>query len=163
MPAVGYFFISIATLLLGYFVYSRVIEKLFGADHDRLTPACTLADGVDYVSMPTWKTFLIQLLNIAGVGPVFGPILGALYGPAALLWIVLGSIFAGAVHDYLSGMMSLRYYGKSLPDVVGYTLGNTFKQIMRAFSLLLVVLLVCWCRLYRRKIKPNIARNGAAA
>ena len=140
MPAVGYFFISIATLLLGYFVYSRVIEKLFGADHDRLTPACTLADGVDYVSMPTWKTFLIQLLNIAGVGPVFGPILGALYGPAALLWIVLGSIFAGAVHDYLSGMMSLRYYGKSLPDVVGYTLGNTFKQIMRAFSLLLVVL-----------------------
>ncbi len=140
MPAVSYFLLSVAALLAGYFIYSRVIEKCFGADHGRLTPACTLADGVDYVSMPPWKVFLIQLLNIAGVGPVFGPILGALYGPAALLWIVFGSIFAGAVHDYLSGMMSLRYYGKSLPDVVGYTLGNGFKHFMRGFALLLVVL-----------------------
>lgn len=140
MPAVSYFLISVAALVLGYFIYGKVIERMFGADTTRATPACTMADGVDYVSMPTWKVFLIQLLNIAGVGPVFGPIMGALYGPAALLWIVLGSIFAGAVHDYLSGMMSVRYNGKSLPDVVGYALGNGMKQFMRGFSLLLVVL-----------------------
>ncbi|MDR1359367.1 MAG: carbon starvation protein A, partial [Deltaproteobacteria bacterium] len=140
MPAMFYFLLSVAALVLGYVVYSRVIEKLFGVKEDRPTPAHSMADGVDYITMPTWKVFLIQLLNIAGVGPVFGPIMGALYGPAALLWIVLGSIFAGAVHDYFSGMMSVRYQGKSLPDVVGYTLGNGFKQFMRAFSLLLVVL-----------------------
>lgn len=90
--------------------------------------------------MPTYKVFLIQLLNIAGVGPVFGPIMGALYGPTALLWIVLGSIFAGGVHDYFSGMLSERYLGKSTPDVVGYTLGNIFKQIMRAFAIVLLIL-----------------------
>jgi carbon starvation protein CstA len=99
-----------------------------------------MTDGVDYVKLPAWKIFLIQLLNIAGVGPVFGPILGALYGPAALVWIVLGTLFAGAVHDYFSGMMSLRYGGKSIPDVIGYTLGNGFKQFMRVFSLVLLVL-----------------------
>jgi carbon starvation protein CstA len=140
MPAVFYFLLSVVALFLGYAVYSRVVENLFGAKTDRPTPATTMADGVDYITMPTWKVFLIQLLNIAGVGPVFGPIMGALYGPAALLWIVLGSIFAGAVHDYFSGMMSVRYQGKSLPDVVGFTLGNGFKQFMRAFALLLVTL-----------------------
>ncbi|MDR2162170.1 MAG: carbon starvation protein A [Desulfovibrio sp.] len=140
MPTVFYFLLSVAALILGYFVYSRIIEKIFGAKEERLTPAHSMNDGVDYMAMPTWKVFLIQLLNIAGVGPVFGPIMGALYGPAALLWVVLGSIFAGAVHDYFSGMMSIRYHGKSLPDVVGYTLGNGFKQFMRAFSLLLLVL-----------------------
>jgi carbon starvation protein CstA len=140
MPNVVYFLLALAALLLGFFVYSRVIEGLFGANYDRPTPAHTMADGVDYVVLPRWKIFMIQLLNIAGVGPVFGPILGALYGPSALLWIVIGSIVAGGVHDYFSGMMSIRYRGTSLPDVVGYTLGNGFKQFMRGFSIVLLVL-----------------------
>lgn len=121
-------------------VYSRVVEKLFGVNTGRATPAETMADGVDYVKMPPAKIFLIQLLNIAGVGPVFGPIMGALYGPAALLWIVIGAIIAGGVHDYFSGMLSVRYNGKSIPDVVGYTLGFGFKQFMRGFSIILLLL-----------------------
>jgi carbon starvation protein CstA len=140
MPNVMYFFLALAALIVGYMVYGRVIERLFGPRPDRPTPAIAMADGVDYVTLPTWKIFLIQLLNIAGVGPVFGPIMGALYGPAALLWIVIGTLVAGAVHDYFSGMMSLRYNGKSVADVVGYTLGNGFKQFMRGFSLVLLVL-----------------------
>ena len=140
MPNVMYFFLAVVALIVGYAVYSRVVEKLFGADFNREMPADKMADGVDYVKMPTYKVFLIQLLNIAGVGPVFGPIMGALYGPTALLWIVLGSIFAGGVHDYFSGMLSERYLGKSTPDVVGYTLGKVFKQIMRAFAIVLLVL-----------------------
>ncbi|MDR2455235.1 MAG: carbon starvation protein A [Deltaproteobacteria bacterium] len=140
MPNVVWFLIAFAALLVGYFIYGRIIEKLFGPDLSRPTPAVSMNDGVDYVKLPTWKIFLIQLLNIAGVGPVFGPIMGALYGPAALLWIVLGTLFAGAVHDYFSGMMSLRYNGKSVADVIGFTLGNGFKQFMRAFSLVLLVL-----------------------
>jgi carbon starvation protein CstA len=140
MPSVVYFLIAVAALVVGYLIYGRVIEKLFGPNFGRPTPAIALNDGVDYVKLPTWKVFLIQLLNIAGVGPVFGPILGALYGPAALLWIVIGSLAAGAVHDYFSGMMSLRYNGKSIGDVVGYTLGDGFKWFMRVFSLVLLVL-----------------------
>ncbi|MDR1296149.1 MAG: carbon starvation protein A [Deltaproteobacteria bacterium] len=140
MPPVMYFFLALAVLIVGYVVYGRVVEKLFRPNFARPTPAETMADGVDYVKLPTWKLFLIQLLNIAGVGPVFGPILGALYGPSALLWIVFGTLFAGAVHDYFSGMLSLRYNGKSIPDVVGFTLGNGFKQFMRVFSLVLLVL-----------------------
>jgi carbon starvation protein CstA len=140
MPTYIYFFISVAALILGYLIYSKTIERLFRPDYARPTPALTMGDGVDYVKLPTWKLFLIQLLNIAGVGPVFGPILGALYGPSALLWIVFGSLFAGAVHDYFSGMMSLRYNGKSIADVIGYTLGDGFKQFMRGFSLVLLVL-----------------------
>lgn len=140
MPSYIYFLLALAALLIGYMLYSRVVEKLFGADHCRATPACTMNDGVDYIKLPPSKIFMIQLLNIAGVGPVFGPILGALYGPSALLWIVIGSIFAGGVHDYFSGMMSIRYNGKSIPDVVGYTLGNGFKQFMRVFSVILLLL-----------------------
>jgi carbon starvation protein CstA len=140
MPPVIYFFLALAALLLGYFVYSRITEKLFVPNYNRPTPAVTMTDGVDYIKLPTWKVFLIQLLNIAGVGPVFGPILGALYGPAALFWIVIGSLVAGGVHDYFSGMMSLRYRGDSIPEVVGHTLGRIFKQFMRGFSLLLLVL-----------------------
>ncbi len=140
MPSIVYFLAAVAALIVGYMLYSRVVEKLFGADDCRSTPACTMGDGVDYIKMPPAKIFLIQLLNIAGVGPVFGPILGALYGPSALLWIVLGSIFAGGVHDYFSGMMSIRYHGKSIPDVVGYTLGDFFKQFMRGFSVILLLL-----------------------
>ncbi len=140
MPNYMYFFLAVAALVIGFMLYSRVVEKFFGAQYDRDMPCDRMADGVDYIKMPTAKVFLIQLLNIAGVGPVFGPIMGALYGPTALLWIVLGSIFAGGVHDYFSGMLSSRYQGKSTPDVVGYTLGNVFKQIMRVFSVVLLVL-----------------------
>ncbi|MDR0881467.1 MAG: carbon starvation protein A [Candidatus Adiutrix sp.] len=140
MPSFVYFLLAVAALIAGYAIYSRVVVSLFGIDELRPTPASTMADGVDYVKLPPYKLFLIQLLNIAGVGPVFGPILGALYGPSALLWIVLGSIFAGGLHDYFAGMMSLRYNGKSIPDVVGYTLGDFMKQFMRVFSIILLVL-----------------------
>ncbi len=135
-----YFFLAVGALLLGYVTYGRLVERVFGADERRATPACTMEDGVDYVQMGSKKTFLIQLLNIAGLGPIFGPILGALYGPAALLWIVIGSIFAGAVHDYFSGMMSVRYGGKSVPDIVGYNLGVFAKQFMNIFAVLLLLL-----------------------
>ncbi len=134
------FFASVSALLLGYFIYGMIVERIFGADPNRLTPAETMADGVDYIKMPTWKIFLIQLLNIAGLGPIYGPILGALYGPVALIWIVFGCIFGGAVHDYFSGMLSVRYRGESIPDVVGHNLGNVIKQFMRGFSVVLLIL-----------------------
>ena len=135
-----YFFASVGMLILGYFIYGKLIDHLFGADSSRLTPAVTKEDGVDYIKLPPWKIFLIQLLNIAGLGPIYGPILGALYGPVALIWIVFGCIFAGAVHDYFSGMLSVRYDGESVPDVVGRNLGNGFKQVMRGFSVILLIL-----------------------
>jgi carbon starvation protein CstA len=134
------FFASVGLLLLGYFVYGAVVDRAFGVDPSRPTPAVTMADGVDYMVMPTWKIFLIQLLNIAGLGPIYGPILGALYGPVALIWIVFGCIFGGAVHDYFSGMLSVRYEGRGVPDIVGQNLGHTFKQIMRVFSIVLLIL-----------------------
>lgn len=140
MPSYMYFIIALAGLLLGYLVYGTLVERIFGADPNRPTPVCKMADGVDYVEMSPVKVFLIQLLNIAGLGPVFGPILGALYGPSALVWVVIGCIFTGAVHDYFSGMLSIRYHGKSLPDIVGYNLGGMTKQIMRVFSVVLLVL-----------------------
>ena len=104
------FLIALACLIVGYFTYGKLIEHIFDPD-DRPTPAVAKADGIDYVVLPTWKIFMIQFLNIAGTGPIFGAILGAKYGPAAYLWIVLGCVFAGAVHDYLSGMLSLRHDG----------------------------------------------------
>jgi carbon starvation protein CstA len=134
------FFISVALLLAGYFVYGKIVDSIFEPDEQRLTPAHTHNDGVDFVEMKPWKIFLVQLLNIAGLGPIFGPILGALYGPSALIWIVVGSIFGGAVHDYFSGMLSVRYEGKSIPDVVGFNLGYFFKQFMRVFSVVLLLL-----------------------
>ncbi|MFI3271970.1 MAG: carbon starvation protein A [Pseudomonadota bacterium] len=140
MPSVVYFLLSVVALIVGYVVYGRIVERCFGADEKRATPAQTMADGVDYVAMSPAKVFLVQLLNIAGVGPVFGPILGALYGPWALVWIVIGSIFAGGVHDYFSGMLSVRSNGTSIPDVVGNNLGNAFKHFMRYFSVLVLVL-----------------------
>ncbi len=127
-------------LIAGYFVYGKIVEANFGVDNCRATPACRMEDGVDFVKMDPKKIYLIQLLNIAGLGPIFGPILGALYGPAALVWIVLGSIFAGAVHDYFSGMLSVRYDGKSIPDAVGYNLGKFAKQFMNVFSIVLLLL-----------------------
>ncbi len=132
--------LCIGLLVLGYFTYGRFVERVFIPDLNRATPCSTMADGVDYASMPTWKVFFIQILNIAGIGPIFGPILGALYGPIALVWIVVGAIFAGAVHDYFSGMLSVRNKGASIPDVVGSFLGCYACWIMRIFSLLLLLL-----------------------
>lgn len=140
MPTFLYFVLAVVALVVGYAIYGTLVAKIFGADPKRPTPAQTMADGVDYVEMPMWKVWLIQLLNIAGVGPVFGPILGALYGPSALLWIVIGTIFAGAVHDYFSGMLSLRYGGANVPTIVGYNLGNIAKNVMRVFAVVLLLL-----------------------
>ncbi len=134
------FFIALAVLILGYFIYGKFVEKVFGVDPQRATPATTMADGVDYVPMKPWRIFLIQFLNIAGVGPIIGAIMGAQFGTASFLWIVLGSIFAGAVHDYLSGMISLRDKGASLPEIHGTYLGNGAKQVMRAFTIILMIL-----------------------
>jgi carbon starvation protein CstA len=127
-------------LVAGYIVYGACVERIFGMDPARVTPACAMRDGVDYVPMPWWRVFLIQFLNIAGLGPVFGAIMGVMYGPAAFLWIVLGTIFGGGVHDYFSGMMSVRRNGASLPELVGSELGKYVKLFMRLFSVLLMVL-----------------------
>ena len=135
-----YFFSCVALLVIGYFVYGTFVDRIFGPQPSLPTPATTMNDGVDYVEMSPKKIFLIQLLNIAGLGPIFGPILGALYGPSALIWIVIGCIFAGAVHDYFSGMLSIRSGGQSIPDVVGNELGVAFKQFMRVFSIILLLL-----------------------
>lgn len=134
------FVAALVALILGYLIYGAFVERVFGADGQRKTPCYTCQDGVDYLPMPTWKVYLIQFLNIAGTGPIFGAIMGILYGPAAYLWIVLGSIFGGAVHDYLSGMISMRKNGMSLPEIVGDELGTGIRQVMRIFSLVLMVL-----------------------
>lgn len=134
------FVCCLITLIAGYFIYGKFIERIFGIDPTRKTPAYTLQDGVDYLPMPSWKAFMIQFLNIAGLGPIFGAIMGAKFGTASFLWIVLGSIFAGAVHDYLAGMLSLRHNGESLPEIIGRYLGHNFKQFMRGFTVILMVL-----------------------
>lgn len=134
------FLIAIAVLVVGYFTYGKFIEKIFGVEEERKTPAYSNSDGVDYVPMGKQKNAMIQLLNIAGTGPIFGPIMGALFGPVAFLWIVLGSIFAGAVHDYLTGMISIRNKGAHIPELAGKFLGNVSKHVVNAFSLLLLLL-----------------------
>lgn len=134
------FIASIVLLIGGYAVYGRVVERIFGADTGRKTPAVDTPDGVDYVAMPWWKIFLIQFLNIAGLGPIFGAIMGVMFGPAAFLWIVFGSIFGGAVHDYLSGMISLRQGGASLPEIIGSELGSKVKLVMRVFTVVIMML-----------------------
>ncbi|WP_087972103.1 carbon starvation CstA family protein [Oceanobacillus rekensis] len=134
------FFVSIILLVIGYFTYGKFIEKIFEPTDKRQTPALSVADGVDFVPMPKQKNAMIQLLNIAGTGPIFGPIMGALFGPVAFLWIVLGSIFAGGVHDYLTGMISIRNKGAHIPELAGKFLGNFSRHIVNAFSLLLLVL-----------------------
>ena len=133
------FLVSMALLVLGYMVYGRFVERVFGPD-DRVTPAVSKADGVDYIVLPNWKIFMIQFLNIAGTGPIFGAIMGAKFGPSAYLWIVFGCIFAGAVHDYLAGMLSMRHDGAGLPELVGRYLGNTTKKVMLVFSVLLLAM-----------------------
>ena len=134
------FAVCLSALIVGYFVYGRVIERIFGPDPARKTPAVECPDGVDYVVLPRWKVFMIQFLNIAGLGPIFGAILGAKFGVSSYLWIVLGTIFAGAVHDYMAGMLSLRYRGESLPDIIGRCLGKRARQAMCVFTVLLMVL-----------------------
>ena len=134
------FFLSIVLLVAAYFTYGKFIEKVFGPVESRKTPAYANADGVDYVPMGKQKNALIQLLNIAGTGPIFGPIMGALFGPVAFLWIVFGAIFAGAVHDYLTGMISIRNRGAHIPELAGKFLGNVSKHIVNVFALLLLLL-----------------------
>jgi carbon starvation protein CstA len=134
------FLVSLVALVLGYFLYGRFVERVFGPDGNRLTPAVAKADGVDFVVLPSWKIFMIQFLNIAGTGPIFGAIMGAKFGPAAYLWIVFGCIFAGATHDYLSGMLSIRHGGANLPEIIGHYLGNATKQVMLVFSVFLLMM-----------------------
>lgn len=134
------FLLSAVALIVGYFIYGKFVEKVFGADENRQTPAIAQADGVDFVEMDWKQAFLIQFLNIAGLGPIFGAIAGALWGPVAFLWIVLGSIFAGAVHDYFAGMLSMRHGGDTVAEIVGRYLGTSAKNVMRVFSVLLLIL-----------------------
>ena len=133
------FSLSLLALFIGYFLYGRFIERLFEPD-GRVTPAVAKADGVDYIVLPNWKVFMIQFLNIAGTGPIFGAIMGAKFGPVAYLWIVLGCIFAGATHDYLSGMLSMRNDGAGLPELIGKYLGKATKQVMLVFTVLLLIM-----------------------
>ena len=131
------FFVCLALLIAGYFIYGGFVSKTFGPD-DRETPAVTMEDGVDYVVMPTWRIFLVQLLNIAGLGPIWGAVGGALWGPSVFLWITFGTIFAGGVHDFASGFMSMRHQGLSVPELTGMYMGNAMKQVMRVFSTVLL-------------------------
>jgi carbon starvation protein CstA len=134
------FLLSIIALILGYVFYGKVVEKIFGADYNRPTPAVSMADWVDFVTIDTKKAFLIQFLNIAGLGPIFGAVAGAYWGPSAFLWIVLGSIFAGATHDYFAGMLSVRHNGQTFAEIVGHYLGTSAKNAMRIFSVVLLIL-----------------------
>ncbi len=134
------FFACVLLLVGGYCLYSRFAERIYGADMNRTMPCEALSDGVDYVRMPTWRVFLIQLLNIAGLGPVFGALAGCLFGPVALLWIVLGCIFAGAMHDFLAALMSADNGGENLPETVGRNLGGAARTCMRTLCFVLLLL-----------------------
>ena len=134
------FLLSIVALVLGYIFYGAFVERMFGPDPKRPTPAVEKADGVDYIAMPSWKVYMIQFLNIAGTGPIFGAIMGAKFGPASYLWIVFGCIFAGAVHDYMVGMMSVRSGGVGVPELVGKYMSKATKIVMLVFSLVLLAL-----------------------
>ena len=133
------FLLSLLALVVGYFFYGRFIERVFAPD-GRPTPAVAKADGVDFMVLPTWKVFMIQFLNIAGTGPIFGAIMGAWYGPSAYVWIVLGCIFAGAMHDFFSGMLSIRNGGANLPELIGKYLGSVTKTVMLFFSVYLLIM-----------------------
>ncbi|MCR5497537.1 MAG: carbon starvation protein A [Paludibacteraceae bacterium] len=134
------FIISMLALVAGYLFYGKLVERIFSPDPSRVTPALSMQDGVDYIPLPTWKIFMIQFLNIAGTGPIFGAIMGAKFGPSAYLWIVLGCIFAGAVHDYLSGMLSIRNGGAGLPELIGKYLGQNTKKVMLIFTVFLMLM-----------------------
>ena len=133
------FILCLLLIVIGYFTYGKVVESTFAPD-DRETPAVAINDGVDFVVMPQWKLFLIQLLNIAGLGPIFGAMQGALWGPVVFLWITFGTIFAGGVHDYFSGMLSERNRGASISEVTGTYLGPAMKNVMRIFSVVLLIM-----------------------
>ena len=132
------FLISLAVLIGGYIIYGGAVDRIMGTDRNRKMPAYTKRDDVDYRPMKPWRVFLIQFLNIAGLGPIFGAIMGIMFGPAAFLWIALGTIFAGAVHDFCSGVISIRMDGASLPEIVGSQLGNGVRRLMGVFSVLLL-------------------------
>ncbi len=134
------FLLSIVALVLGYVFYGAFVERVFGPDPQRLTPAVTKADGVDFIKMPSWRVFMVQFLNIAGTGPIFGAIMGAKFGPSSYLWIVFGCIFAGAVHDFMVGMMSLRRGGVGVPELVGDYMSKATRIVMLAFSIILLAL-----------------------
>ncbi|MCR5071133.1 MAG: carbon starvation protein A [Bacteroidales bacterium] len=157
------FFISVLALILGYLLYGKFAERVFGPDPARPTPAVTKADGIDFIALPSWKVFMIQFLNIAGTGPIFGAIMGAKFGPAAYLWIVLGCIFGGAVHDFLSGMLSLRNDGAGLPDLIGKYLGRGAKSVMLCFSVLLLVLVGAVFVYSPAVILQDLAGDGTAS
>ena len=133
------FILSAILLILGFLIYGKLVDRNFAPD-DRPTPAMVRADGVDFVPLPTWKVFLIQLLNIAGTGPIFGALSGAMFGPIVYFWIVFGCIFAGAVHDYMCGMLSVRNDGANVSELTGKYLGKPMMQIMRVFSVILLVM-----------------------
>lgn len=134
------FLLSLLALVAGYFVYGRFISRVFAPDASRQAPCFSQQDGVDFIPMPTWRVFMIQFLNIAGLGPIFGAIMGAKFGTASYLWIVLGTIFAGAVHDYLAAMISMRHGGESLPEIIGRYLGQGMKRVMCLFTVVLMIL-----------------------
>lgn len=134
------FISALLLLVVGYFLYGKIVVKAFGVDGNRPTPAITKADGVDFIKLPAWKIFMIQFLNIAGLGPIFGAIMGAKFGPSAYLWIVFGTIIAGATHDYVSGMMSLREGGANLPDLIGKYLGTHAQRFMRVLTIILMIM-----------------------
>lgn len=134
------FIISLLALIVGYFIYGKFVEKVFHVEPLKKTPALTKIDGIDYIPMPWWKIFLIQFLNIAGTGPIFGAIMGVMFGPAAFLWIVFGCIFAGAVHDFISAMISVRQDGASLTEIVGTQLGKSVKTVMLIFTIFLMLM-----------------------
>lgn len=134
------FIISLLALVIGYFTYGTFVSRVFGVDSNRKTPCFTHQDGVDYIPMPTWKVYMIQFLNIAGVGPIFGAIMGAQFGTASYLWIVLGTIFAGATHDYLAAMISLRQDGASLSEIIGTYMGKNVRVVMSVFMIILLIL-----------------------
>ena len=133
------FLLSLVALVVGYLFYGRFVERVFGPD-DRVTPAVAKADGLDYIVLPSWKIFMIQFLNIAGTGPIFGAIMGAKFGPVAYLWMVFGCIFAGAMHDYFSGMLSMRHDGAGLPEMIGQYLGKATKSVMLVFTVVLLIM-----------------------
>ena len=148
-------------LVAGYFLYGRFVEKIFGPDPARPTPAVSKADGVDFIKLPSWKVFMIQFLNIAGTGPIFGAIMGAKFGPSSYLWIVFGCIFAGAVHDYLSGMLSVRNGGVGLPELAGKYLGRGMKSAVLVFSVVLLLLVGTVFVYSPALILGDIAGNGS--
>lgn len=157
------FLISIALLILGYFVYGRFVEKVFKPDASRPTPAVAMQDGVDYIPMPTWKVFMIQFLNIAGTGPIFGAIMGAKFGPSCYLWIVLGCIFAGGVHDYLSGMMSVRQKGATLPEIIGNQFHWGSRTVIIVFTTLVLLMVGAVFVYSPAMILGNLAGDGSSA